>query len=83
MLPEWGQVAPFIIATPWQFRLPNPPALASTEYALDYEEVKRMGGKNSTARTVEQSEIARYWYEGSPQGWSRIVAWPLSLSLRI
>jgi hypothetical protein len=55
MLPEWGQVAPFIM----QFRLPNPSALASTEYARDYEEVKRMGGKNSTARTVEQSEIAR------------------------
>ena len=49
MLPQWGQVAPFIIATPWQFRLPGPPALASTEYARDYEEVKRMGGKNSTA----------------------------------
>ena len=70
MLPQWGQVVPFIVATPWQFRLPGPPALASTEYARDYEEVKRMGGKNSTARTLEQSEIARYWYEGSPQGWS-------------
>ena len=73
MLPQWGQVVPFIVATPWQFRLPGPPALASTEYARDYEEVKRMGGKNSTARTLEQSEIARYWYEGSPQGWSRIA----------
>ena len=30
--------------------------------------MKRLGGKNSTARTAEQSEIARYWYEGSPQG---------------
>jgi PAP2 superfamily len=73
MLPQWGQVAPFTMATPWQFRLPGPPALASTAYARDYEEVKRMGGKNSTARTVEQSETARYWYEGSPQGWSRIA----------
>jgi hypothetical protein len=73
MLPQWGQVAPFIIATPWQFRLPGPPALASTEYARDYEEVKRVGGKTSTARTVEQSETAHYWYEGSPQSWSRIA----------
>jgi hypothetical protein len=35
--------------------------------------VKRVGGKNSTTRTAEQSEIARYWYEGSPQGWSRVA----------
>jgi hypothetical protein len=73
MLPQWGQVAPFIIATPWQFRLPGPPALASTEYARDFDEVKKMGGKSSTARTADQSEIARYWYEGSPQGWSRVA----------
>jgi hypothetical protein len=73
MLPQWGQVAPFTMATPWQFRLPGPPALASAEYARDYEEVKRVGGKNSTTRTAEQSEIARYWYEGSPQGWSRVA----------
>lgn len=25
-------------------------------------------------RSAEQSEIARYWYEGSPQGWSRIAS---------
>jgi hypothetical protein len=73
MLPHWGQVTPFTMATPWQFRLPGPPALASGEYARDYEEVKQVGGKNSTTRTAEQSEIARYWYEGSPQGWSRVA----------
>src|SRR5262245_49051338 len=73
MLPQWVHVTPFTMAATWQFRLPGPPALASADYARDYEEVKRLGGKNSTARTAEQSEIARYWYEGSPQGWSRIA----------
>jgi len=73
MLPQWGHVTPFTMAAPWQFRLPGPPALASAEYARDYEEVKQLGGKNSTMRTAEQSEIARYWYEGSAQGWSRIA----------
>jgi hypothetical protein len=43
------------------------------EYARDYEEVKRLGGKTSPVRTAEQSEMARYWYEGSPSGWSRIA----------
>jgi hypothetical protein len=61
------------MATPWQFRLPGPPALASADYARDFDEVKRVGGKNSTTRTAVQSEIAQYWYEGSPQGWSRVA----------
>ena len=73
MLPQWAHVTPFTMATPWQFRLPGPPALTSTEYARDYNEVKKVGGKSSTERTAEQSEIARFWYESSPQGWSRIA----------
>ena len=73
VLPQWGQVSPFTMVAPWQFRLLGPPALVSADYARDYEEVKRLGGKNSSARTAEQSEIARFWYEGSPQGWSRIA----------
>jgi Vanadium chloroperoxidase N-terminal domain len=73
VLPQWAHMAPFTMARPWQFRLPGPPALASAEYARDFDEVKRLRGKSSTARTAEQTEIARYWYEGSPQGWSRIA----------
>ena len=73
MLPQWGQVAPFTMRAPWQFRLPPPPALASELYTRDYNEVKRLGGKQSIARTAEQAEIARFWYEGSPQGWNRIA----------
>jgi hypothetical protein len=73
ILPQWAHVAPFTMATPWQFRLPGPPALASAEYARDYNEVKKLGGKANTERTAEQTEIARFWYESSPQGWSRIA----------
>lgn len=73
ILPQWGGQEAFTMAAPWQFRLPGPPALASMQYAWDYEEVKRLGSKTSTARTAEQSEIARYWYEGSADGWSRIA----------
>lgn len=45
ILPQWAHVTPFMMATPWQFRLPGPPALASADYARDYEEVKRIGGR--------------------------------------
>jgi len=73
ILPQWAQVTPFTMTTPWQFRLLGPPALDSAQFAREYEEVKRVGAKDSTARTAEQSQIAFYWYEGSPQGWSRIA----------
>jgi hypothetical protein len=73
VLPQWGNVEPFTMATPWQFRLPGPLLLASAQYAKDYEEVKVLGAKTSTVRTPDQSETARYWYEGSADGWSRIA----------
>jgi hypothetical protein len=73
MLPHWGQMIPFTMRAPWQFRLRPPPTLTSETYTRDYNEVKRLGGKQSTARTAAQAEIARFWYEGSPQGWNRIA----------
>jgi hypothetical protein len=73
MLPQWGQMMPFTMRAPWQFRLPPPPSLTSELYTRDYQELKRLGGKQSTVRTPAQSEIARFWYEGSPQGWNRIA----------
>lgn len=75
ILPGWGNVTPFTLNRGEQFR-PDPPGyfnLGSEEYARDYNEVKRIGEMNSTTRTVEQSEIARFWYEGSPAGWNRIA----------
>jgi PAP2 superfamily/Vanadium chloroperoxidase N-terminal domain len=73
ILPHWAQVTPFTMLTTSRFRLPPPPALASDAYARDYDEVKRLGAKQSPARTAQQSESVRYWYEGSPQGWNRIA----------
>ncbi len=73
MLPQWGHMMPFTMRAPWQFRLRPPPSLTSEIYARDYNEVKRLGGKQSAARTAAQTEIARFWYEGSVQGWNRIA----------
>jgi hypothetical protein len=73
MLPQWGHMMPFTMRAPWQFRLRPPPTLTSETYTRDYNEVKRLGGKQSAARTIAQAEIARFWYEGSLQGWNRIA----------
>jgi hypothetical protein len=71
-VPGWGNVTPFTLLSAAQYWLPGPPALTSETYARDFNEVKSLGGKVSTARTAEQTEIARFWFEGSP-AWSRVA----------
>jgi hypothetical protein len=72
-LPGWGNVTPFALNDATQFRPDGPPPLDSAEYAVDYNEVKSIGAQFSASRTEEQSEIARFWYEGSHAGWNRIA----------
>ena len=74
-VPGWGKVMPFALRSGAQFRLKPPEYfdLTSEAYTADYEEVKSIGDVNSPIRTAEQSEIARFWYEGSQQGWNRIT----------
>src|SRR5438093_990976 len=55
-----------------QFWRPGPPALTSPTYARDFNEVKNVGGKVSTVRTADQTEIARFWFEG-PGAWNTIA----------
>jgi hypothetical protein len=46
--------------------------LTSQTYARDYNEVKSVGGKVSTVRTDDQTQIARFWFEG-PGAWNTIA----------
>lgn len=67
---RWGEVTPFALTSPSQFRTPPPPAMNSAAYATAYNEVKRLGGDGITTpteRTQEQTEIGIYWgYDGTP-----------------
>lgn len=72
-LPGWGFVTPFVLRRSTQFEPSGPPRLSGPRYARDYNEVKEIGGLDSTTRTNEQSDITKFWYEGSPYGWSRIA----------
>ncbi len=71
-LPGWGNVTPFTLLSASQFWLPGPPALNSAAYARDFNEVKSIGGQVSTVRTAEQTDIARFWFEG-PGSWYRLT----------
>lgn len=59
--PHWGAVRPFAMKSGSQFRPGAPYALNSAQWVKDYNEVKRMGAKNGSGRSAEQTDIARFW----------------------
>jgi hypothetical protein len=60
--PWLGNVTPFLLLRPSQFRSDPPPDLGSRKYARDYNEVKRFGGAlGSGDRTPEQTDQAFFW----------------------
>ena len=62
VLPSWGLVDPFVLATGNQFRLAAPPVLGSAQWIADYVEVRDLGCL--TCGTAWQQETARFWADG-------------------
>ena len=62
----WPSMVPLALEKPSQFRPPPPVALASAEWATDYNEIKDYGGRTSTRRSPEQTETARFWLRVGP-----------------
>lgn len=60
-VPQWAARKPWLIDSPARFRPGPPPATTSDLWARDFNEVKALGGKNSTRRSAEQTETARFW----------------------
>jgi hypothetical protein len=79
MLPvvtNWGKRKPWVMTSGAQFRPGPPPDLKSEAWARDYNEIKAIGGKNSTVRTPEQTAIAKFWEATAPA-----VYWPVARSV--
>jgi hypothetical protein len=57
---QWPQRKPWVMSAD-QFRPGPPPSLTSKRWARDYNEIKALGAKNSTSRSPEQTDIARFW----------------------
>lgn len=81
-VPSWGAVRPFGLKSGDQFRPAAPHPLASADWAKDYEEIKRMGAKTGSARSAEQTDIARFWELTGPATWNPIAR-QLSAAKRI
>jgi hypothetical protein len=67
--PQWPSVSPFALRSGSEFRPGPPPALTSAAYTAAFDEVKDLGRADSTARTPEQTQVARFWEgkAGTPQ----------------
>jgi hypothetical protein len=65
-------VTPFMIREASDFRSKGPNPLWSRAYAREFAEVKSLGAFESTTRSGDQTDMARFWAEG-PAIWSRIA----------
>jgi hypothetical protein len=63
-------VRPFLISEAYASPAPHP--LTSKKYAREFDEVKSIGSVNSSTRTADQTDQARFWAEG-PQIWTRVA----------
>jgi hypothetical protein len=78
LLPQWGEVTPFVLPTGAHFRPLGPPALDSARYAEDYNEMKALGAAVGSTRTPDQQQIALFWADGAgtetpPGHWNTIA----------
>jgi len=70
---QWAGRKPWLMTGPADFRPAAPPALSSATWTRDFNEVKTLGGKASTARTPEQTDIARFWEYSLPPIYTGVV----------
>ena len=70
---QWQKITPFGIPSvggsqAWldQFLPAPPPPLTSSRYAKDYNEVKTVGGLNSTQRPQDRADVARFYALTTP-----------------
>ena len=70
---QWPQRKPWLMASAAQFRPGPPPALTSDTWTRDFNEIKSLGVKNSTQRSAEQTDIARFWEYSLPAIYHGVV----------
>ena len=84
LLPQWGAVQPFGIASAQSFLPMPPPPLDGTVYAEEVEQVRVLGAAASFVRTPDQTQVARFWANGAgtatpPGHWNQIARQVLAL----
>ena len=63
---HWGAVTPFALPGIEDFMAAPPPALTSSQYAKDYNEVQQVGGVVSSTRPFDREQVVRFYGFSSP-----------------
>jgi hypothetical protein len=71
--PWLAHVTPFAFTDPAKFLPKAPPALTSSQYARDYNEVKQLGSLTSSTRTAEQTDLAHFWNANYLVMWNEVA----------
>lgn len=70
LAPQWARVTPFLLAAPHSFAPRPPPDLDSVAYARELTEVRKLGARDSSARTPDQTAASVFWTGYAPHLWS-------------
>ena len=61
ILAHWGAVRPFVIRLDGSYTTKLPPGLDNAKFKADFDEVKLLGARHSSARTADQTAAAVFW----------------------
>lgn len=64
LFPGHGKIKPWTMKSGSQFRVRDFHDPQSPEFAAEFDNIRRLGGADSTIRTSDQSEIALFWEDG-------------------
>jgi hypothetical protein len=79
---HWRNVAPFALRRPDQFRSDPPPTLTSGRYTWAYKEVKAVGGRESSERPQDRTNVARLYEVSSDAALWNPIARQLATAAR-
>jgi hypothetical protein len=71
--PWVGSVRPFILQSADQFLPDPPPSLQGSEWVEAFNQIKQYGEATSSARTAEQTAIARFWSANVVRQYNRLA----------
>jgi len=66
----WADVKPFFLKSSTELTAPGPLALDSAQYAKELDEVRRLGRRDSTERTADQTFAAIFTLTNGGQMWN-------------
>jgi hypothetical protein len=68
-----GGLKPWAMDNGSQYRPNPPPALDSEVWTRDLNEIRELGSLQSKKRSIEQTEIGRFWFLTGPRSYSPLV----------